>query len=265
MAIALAGLVVLLAVWFFGDSSIDRSDLELLPSDSAFIVVANVEELMDSSLAENLRAAFSDQYGKAVAEMREEAGFGPEDVHQVVFAGKAESVAPFVIVVFKNELDQDQLKKFLDSLRLRNGDEREVNGHRVWGDKPSRVAAAELRSGTLVFGPIGDVEAALASGSKTGPADLIELLVSEEGLDAQFAAVFDWRVRGAMPRVIDREIAALVPKLVNHIGPVLVRAEIDDGAVASFQLFDTDGNAVVRTTSEIDGDFLERLLSDVGR
>ena len=260
---AAIGVVFVLVVgyMFFSGASVDRADLELLPGDSAFIVVADVDALMDTELFETAREMFGTEYNDMLAEMRKEVGFGPGDISQYLVGGTTKMRMPIMILYFKNDPDEERIKKLVESLRIRDATERDVNGHRVWGAQSGRAAVGRVRSGTIMIGPAADVDAALGSDDRAGPSKLIDLFVEEGGLDAQFAGIFDWRAPGAVPR----EVTDLVPGLANHIGPVLFTAEADEDTTASIRLFNTDGDSVARASIEVDGEFLEQLLEEVKR
>jgi len=257
-----AGVVAVLvaAYLIFSGGELRHSDLALLAPDSSFIVVANVDELNSSDLAETIRDVFGDRYAKMVDEMRKEVGFGPEDIHQVVVGGRSQSDSPLIIIVFESAPDDEQLAKLVESLRIGKTEPLDVNGHRVWSGRPRQMAMGEVRGGTMLIGPRADVERALRA-DDDDPSALAELLLEETDLDAPLSAVFDFRkeTRAA------RQFSELLPRVFEHLGPVVASVEVDEGATATVRMLDADDEVVVRYTLEVDGEFLGKILGELVR
>lgn len=261
VAIALA--VVVAAYLLLGGGGVRRSDLDLLPANTAFVLVMDAEEILSSSLGETVRDVFAGPWAEFEEEMRREVGLGPDDVRHLVFGGDVASPKPIVIVVLEDSIDDDQLARIAQSLRIRSEGPRDVDGHRVWGDPDDRMALGRVRGDTLIIGPTFEVEASLRG--RRGRSELVELLVAEAGLDASLAMAFDWSAIMTSLRGLDRDFRELLPVLARRIGPVVVRADVGSGTTATAKLFDGNGDVAATYSAEVDGGFLEGLLTDLGR
>jgi len=259
LALAGVGAVALLAYARFAGGGLSESHLDLLPANSAFVLVADVERIHDSDLAETVRAAFGDAYERLVEKMREETGFGPTDVAHVVFGGDPSSGKPTIVVVMKEDLDGDALDRVAKSLRLRD-EPRDVEGGRLWS-RSSRQALGWPGDNVLVLGPTAEVERALRGGGGRSP--VVERLVAEGGLDASLAVAFDWTVSPGLRRELERSLPGLATLLAKHVGPFVGHVDVGDTIAAEARLYAPDGDVVARYNAEVDGDFLAALLTDL--
>jgi hypothetical protein len=48
----------------------------------------------------------------------------------------------------------------------------------------------------------------------------------------------------------------LLPRLLQHLVPVVANSEVDEGATATMRMFDADDDVVVSYTFEVDGESL---------
>jgi len=262
-----AGALVLLLVGYlvFGGGGLDESDLDLFPRESTVLVVIDVASVLDSDLLDTIRDVFREEYDEFVEKMREETGFVPEDVDTVVFGGNFLAGDPLVLVVFDDSLDDGQIEKLAKSLRVREPQEREVRDHRVWGSANDRMAIAEIRSDTLLFGEGKAIEAALRARDEGDENELGEMLVDEVGLDADLVAIIDLPSLIAAAGSLGRDLRAVMPVISRHVGPLVMRTDYDGGPRGTVKLLDADGDVAARYDVEVDGDFLEDILTDLGR
>jgi len=264
-AIVAVAAVVALVYWMASDDAFEFSDLELLPKDSSYVVVVNVDAVYSSELGELIRDAFSDQIRKAEGEMREEVAFVPEDLSYFVVGGNVDASAPVIILAFEDEPDDAQIAKLVQSVCRQDVPSAERDGHRVWKSESRRMAMLEIRDGTFLIGLSDAVDHALAVLDSGGSNDIADLMADQDLLESPAAAVFDWRTIKEVQRQLPRGLEGVAAAMAKHIGPILVKAQVDDGVAAEWTLLNTDDDIVMRATMEIDGDFLEELIRDLAR
>lgn len=261
-AIVAVAIVVAFVFWNQGGGDIDESDLALLPKDSVYLFVIDVDAVYTSPVGKAIRSALGEDLRNLEDKAREQAGFGAEDLSYLVIGGAADD-EPAIMLCFEDEPDDEQLAKLVDSLRLKNKDPKEVDGYRVWGTESSRMGMLEVRDETFLVAPSKQIKHALAM-LESGDSNKLADLYDDHDLDEwPVAAVVDWRAAGGMPRDVQRAMMGIGPAIQKHLGPAILRAEVGDDIAAELLLLDADEKVVVRSTSEVDGDFVRALVDAV--
>lgn len=245
-----------------GRGGVSGADLDLLPANSSIVLVADVEQILASSIGETVLDLFSGPYGEFEEEMRSEAGIGPDDIRYLVFGGDLRARQPMIVLVFKEALDEEQIARVARSMRTDDSSPREVEGHKVWGDENDRVSMGWVRSDALIIGMPADVESALRG---RGGGELTKVVAAEAGLDASLAFAFDWSAVEPIRRDLARELRDVAPVLLRRFGPIVGRADFGGNITASAKALDAAGEVVASYTFELDGEFLAGILTDLAR
>ncbi|MEM8885030.1 MAG: hypothetical protein AAGD14_13240 [Planctomycetota bacterium] len=228
-------------------------------------MILDIDALLDTDLAASMQDSFRETWEKFLEEMEKEAGMQPSDFSMLAMGFTETESDPLMVIRFRRSLDDEERDKFMASLRVREPALKEVAGSRFWSSSPRRTAMGELRGDTFVCGRGSSVEAALRRYAKGDVTPLVAKLIDEDGLKGPVCAAVDWRNIPLPESRAFRQLRATLGTLSKHLGLVVLKANVDDGARVSLRGFDPEDNVVVRYQAEVEGEFLQAMLADFAR
>lgn len=239
------------------------SDEKYMPDNAAGFVSINSDQILSTSLVDDLIDIFREEYEEGVGKTKEQWGIEPEDVSRITLWFVEGDDEPAYIAVATSGISDAMWKKQVEEL---DGEVVTINGADFVSG--GRTGYARIDGSLLLMGDANAISAMLERDGEPDVDPSLAEAMDAVDLSSSVSVVLSARMDRNFQRGLEREMGPMYDAIRHYGPPILVAsANIGSSVTAECRLFaEVDGslNEIASVSGSIDGDFLEDLIDRLG-